>query len=442
METSDPILRRLPVHMRAGAVLLGGLFSMLSFGTVYTFGNMLPYMVSYLRWKVDPTMKAGSMIWLQTLLSGVPFAMIAGGVLERRMGGKRAAILGSLMYTGGTAMTFITIQKSYGLMLISMGLVASFGGSIAYNAILTTAQKWFPQNVGMASGIIVGGYGCGAFILSPLQTSYINPLDYRVNAEGYFTQEDLLERVPYVFLVMATVYFLLQTVGLTFVGAPKEDHDEGDQLISENHSQPISTQLKSMTFVVLFISLTLNSLWVQIVSGLYKAYGQQFIYSDMFLSFVGSLSSIANAGSRIVWGLIVDKSSYQTCMCIVTSLAACSIWLLPTIKWIGNDMVFLISICTMFTCVGGTYSLFPYITNRCFGRANFGVVYGTLQTALCVAGIFAGFLCQFLLPEIGFENLFIIAGFCMAASFALTVVLHRTDMAESSSQYSLVSTEE
>ncbi|KHJ82856.1 hypothetical protein OESDEN_17449 [Oesophagostomum dentatum] len=76
-----------------------------------------------------------------------------------------------------------------------MGFFASLGQSIAYNAILTTAQRWFPENVGLAGGLIVAGYGCGAFILSPLQTAFINPLDYRVNSEGFFTQVDLLERV-------------------------------------------------------------------------------------------------------------------------------------------------------------------------------------------------------------------------------------------------------
>ncbi|RCN39581.1 hypothetical protein ANCCAN_14479 [Ancylostoma caninum] len=62
-------------------------------------GNLLPYMVSYFRWKVDPNMGFGRLIWLQTLMSGVPFAMLIGGVLERKLGGRRTAILGSLIYT-------------------------------------------------------------------------------------------------------------------------------------------------------------------------------------------------------------------------------------------------------------------------------------------------------------------------------------------------------
>ncbi|VDO21579.1 unnamed protein product [Haemonchus placei] len=257
-------------------------------------------------------------------------------------------------------MTYYSIQHSFGAVLVSMGFFASFGSSIAYNSILTTAQRWFPENVGLAGGMIVGGYGCGAFILSPLQTGFINPLDYRVNEDGFFTQEDLLERVPQVFIVMAVVFALLQTVGLLFIGQP----------------------LESKTFLLLFLSLASNAVWVQLVSGLYKAYGQKFIVSDLYLSMVGSVASVFNACSRVVWGVVADKTSYQFSMAIVCTVGAAIVWLLPTVRVAGDPVFFLAAVCTLFTCIGGTYSLFPYITHKCFGSTNFGIVYGFLQCSL------------------------------------------------------------
>ncbi|PIO58868.1 hypothetical protein TELCIR_19685, partial [Teladorsagia circumcincta] len=264
-----------------------------------------------------------------------------------------------------------------------MGFFASFGSSIAYNAILTTAQRWFPDNVGLAGGMIVGGYGCGAFILSPLQTGFINPLDYRVNSDGFFTQVDLLERVPQVFIVMAIVFALLQTVGLLFIGQPLEQLDgDGDALIMDSHENSTITQLKSRTFLLLFLSLASNAVWVQLVSGLYKAYGQKFIDSDLFLSLVGSVASVFNACSRVVWGVVADKTSYQFSMAIVCTIGASLVWLLPTVRAVNDPVFFLASICAIFTCIGGTYSLFPYITHKSFGSTNFGIVYGCLQCSL------------------------------------------------------------
>ncbi|XGW08296.1 hypothetical protein V3C99_010979 [Haemonchus contortus] len=427
METNDIILRRVPAHARSGLVLVGGLFAMLSFGVVYTFGNLLPYMVSYFRWRIDPTMRFGQLIWLQTLMSGVPFAMLMGGVLERRLGGRRAAIVGSILYTTSIALTYYSIQYSFGAVLVSMGFFASFGSSIAYNSILTTAQRWFPENVGLAGGMIVGGYGCGAFILSPLQTGFINPLDYRVNEDGFFTQEDLLERVPQVFIVMAVVFALLQTVGLLFIGQPLEQLDiENEPLLMITRETSTATQLKSKTFLFLFLSLASNAVWVQLVSGLYKAYGQKFIVSDLYLSMVGSVASVFNACSRVVWGVVADKTSYQFSMAIVCTVGAAVVWLLPTVRVAGDPVFFLAAVCTLFTCIGGTYSLFPYITHKCFGSTNFGIVYGFLQCSLSVAGIIAGLLSQFVLPLIGFDVLFLLAGCFMAFSLTITTCLHLT----------------
>ncbi|KAK6734301.1 hypothetical protein RB195_017840 [Necator americanus] len=427
MDTNDFVLRRIPAQARPATVLIGGLFSMLSYGVVYTFGNLLPYMVSYFRWKVDPTMGFGRLIWLQTLMSGIPFAMLMGGVLERKIGGKRTAILGSVIYTSGIAITFFSIQHSLAAVLLTMGIFASVGASIAYNGILTTAQRWFPDNVGLAGGMIVAGYGCGAFVLSPLQTAFINPLDYRVNIDGFFTQVDLLERVPQVFIVMAILFGLLQLFGLPFVGQPVEELDvETEPLIMENTEKSAATQLKSATFVLLFVSLTCNALWVQLISGLYKAYGQQFIHSDLFLSLVGSLASVCNACSRVIWGVVADNTSFQFSMSIVCTLGASLVWLLPSVRLLGNDVVFLAAICGIFTCVGGTYSLFPYITHKRFGSTNFGVLYGFLQCALSVAGVIAAILSQFVLPILGFDVLFLIMGCFMAFSLLLTSVVHCT----------------
>uniref|UniRef100_A0A0K0DHR4 Aa_trans domain-containing protein n=1 Tax=Angiostrongylus cantonensis TaxID=6313 RepID=A0A0K0DHR4_ANGCA len=63
-------------------------------------------------------------------------------------------------------------------------------------------------------------------------------------------------------------------------------------------------------------------------------------------------------------------------------MGASLIWLLPAVRETNNQMVFLVAICAMFTCIGGTYSLFPYITNKHFGSTNFGVIYGFIQCSM------------------------------------------------------------
>ena len=48
---------------------------------------------------------------------------------------------------------------------------------------------WFPDNPGLVSGIIIGGYGFGAFIFDNVATKVINPDNLELNqATGYYPE--------------------------------------------------------------------------------------------------------------------------------------------------------------------------------------------------------------------------------------------------------------
>ena len=51
---------------------------------------------------------------------------------------------------------------------------------------------------------------------------------------------------------------------------------------------------------------------------MYKAYGQEFISDDHFLSVVGAFAAIFNASGRIFWGHLCDKFGYRACMGFIT----------------------------------------------------------------------------------------------------------------------------
>lgn len=409
---------------------------MMSLAIVYSFANMLPYLVSYLHFRVDESITAGDLIWLQTLLSGVPFSMLIGGVVEQSMGGRMGAAIGCILYTGSIAFSSIIIETSYGWLLLSFGFLPSFGSGIAYNSVLITAQRWFPGRIGFASGVIVAGFGCGTLFIAPLQTLFVNPSHYTTNADGYFTQEDLLDRVPSLFLVMALFFTILQVIGLLLLASPIEDPFEGEEeddtvsLLpdSSRSSMGLREMFFSSSFLFLFLTLFFSSCWVQITTGLYKAYGLQFISSDHFLSMVAAVSSIFNCGSRITWGWLADKSSYQRTMVMVSLLASFVTWTLPLVKYSDSPLLFLFSICVLFTCVGGTYSLLPFVSARLFGKEHFGIMYGLVQISLSMAGVISGLSGQYLLAYLGYDRLFLVTGFFPIISFILTSLIHLTPL--------------
>uniref|UniRef100_A0A183BS35 MFS domain-containing protein n=1 Tax=Globodera pallida TaxID=36090 RepID=A0A183BS35_GLOPA len=404
-----------------------------SYGLVYTFGNLLPYLASYLRWKVDPQLNDGSLIWFQSFLAGFPFAFLVGAYLEKLIGARWGAALGSFLYTGGLALSYLSIQKSY-------------------------FSLWLPHRVGLVSGLITAGFGSGAFLISPIQTKFINPNNFNVDANGYFTQEELLERVPKMFLLLAFIFGTLQFFALIFIGDPpqemllknesEEENARIDPRILEHrlsmascvsytstihynaptHSK--SAILCSDTFFFIFVTLMLNDIWVQTISGFYKAYGQTFIHDDFFLATINAFAAVFNTISRISWGAIADKFSYQLSMSIACTFGAVLMWTLGLVKLSGSPALYFVWICAMFCCVGATFSLVPYAAHRCFGSDNFGFSYGCLQMAMFAAGIFNALASQFLLNIIGFQIHFTFIGFTMFMSLLLTIFVSRTQFGQ------------
>jgi len=67
--------------------------------------------------------------------------MLTGGYLERLLGARWGAAFGSVIYTGSLALSYFSIQESYFLLIVTMGLFASFGIGVTYNCVLIQCQK-------------------------------------------------------------------------------------------------------------------------------------------------------------------------------------------------------------------------------------------------------------------------------------------------------------
>ena len=72
--------------------------------------------------------------------------------------------------------------------------------------------KYFPENKGLATGIISGAYGMGNLIFSYLSTSLVNPNDatatiYITDDLRYF-EEDVAEKVPQMLRKLCSIWII------------------------------------------------------------------------------------------------------------------------------------------------------------------------------------------------------------------------------------------
>ncbi|KAL3848577.1 hypothetical protein ACJMK2_019427 [Sinanodonta woodiana] len=211
---------------RAIVVMLGGILIHLTLGTYYTFGNFSPYIISYLRYRVGEKNRSNvDGLWVPNIAKvSQSIGNVVGGLLFTRFGTRISTTVGCAFFSGSVLLSYFTIQKSFIAFAATYGFVFGFGMFAAYTSTLTSVIKWMPNNPGLAGGIIVAGFGGGALVFNQAITRYINPHnkvpDVIEGSDRYFSDDDLLDRVPTSFLILGATYTVMQVIGIVMITSP------------------------------------------------------------------------------------------------------------------------------------------------------------------------------------------------------------------------------
>ena len=213
--------------LRVYFAIAGGFIVHLTLGTIYTFGNVAPYIVSYVRERSSPAdLHSGTVSWIYAFaLGGLGCSMFFGGLMERRLGPRISTLIGCGIMSLGVFLSYVAVRVSFWLLLLTYGVLFGVGVGIAYVGPLACAMRWMPRWKGLMAGLVLAGYGLGALVFTPIQTAFINPHNHRPEGD-VFTQAEVLDRVPSVFLLLGGLYILLQVVGSLLIVDPSEESDK------------------------------------------------------------------------------------------------------------------------------------------------------------------------------------------------------------------------
>jgi len=359
--------------------------------------------------------------------------MPLSGFIIRFTGPRPAMFLGCTIFSAGAASTYFTLNMGLPWVAFTYGFVSALGQGIALIPTMTIGMRWFPNHKGMAMGVVVGGFGGGAFIFNQIQTAILNPDN--INPEGeYFTNPELLARVPSLMLILAGIYISIQLTACCLVTEPTintelvpqtEDMEEDrnkeilmDQTDGESYVTPREA-LKRKELYMLWLTRFSVVMITQSVSGFYKAFGQSFIADDHFLSFVGAVSSIFNCSGRLFYGMLMDKTNYKTAMTVETICLTLLVSSLPATIY-GGKIAFTIWIWAIYATFPGTYSTQPAVTTQTFGHKYGGTIYGFLFTSDIINNLLVGTLSRTLLTYGGWIGFFLCLALFGLIAFIIT----------------------
>eukprot|EP00096_Caligus_rogercresseyi_P010593 TRINITY_DN3921_c0_g1_i1.p1 TRINITY_DN3921_c0_g1~~TRINITY_DN3921_c0_g1_i1.p1 ORF type:complete len:515 (-),score=134.49 TRINITY_DN3921_c0_g1_i1:75-1619(-) len=326
--------------------VFGGFLIQFTMGAFYSFGNISTYMTSYMRQHGSPNITNEDFVVVQStwgMTQGV--VMPLSGFLIARIGNKLSMVAGTFLFSLGCALTTITIKQELWMVAATYGFVSAFGQNIALIPTLTSAMKWFPNHKGTAMGIVVGGFGGGAFVFNQIQTRFINPENFKPEFygpnKGYFTEPALLERLPDLLLLLSGIYLGMGLFGSLLVTQPPKDWlSEACKKEDAEDYIPWRDALKTKEFYILWCTRLCAVLITQVISAFYKTFGQGFIYDDHYLALVGAICSIFNCSGRLFYGFIMDRSSYKTAMSIESVLLTIFMGTIYVSSLFGNSEAF------------------------------------------------------------------------------------------------------
>ncbi|VDK22493.1 unnamed protein product [Taenia asiatica] len=347
--------------------VLGGFMYHLALGYFYTVGNMIPYVVSYMG------IKSSEAAWFSsTLLALQAVFMPTGAMLATKLGYRPIFIIAMVFSAGGILLTRLTVDHGLGPYIATYCILNGIGMGLPYSVIFSVASSWFPEHRATVVGIISSGFGLGALVFTPIQTTIINPNNLPVNG----TSEDEA------------------AISLTSNNANAEVKKK---VHKAPKSYTVSEAIKSVDFYLLWFIAFCDIIPVVLLTSTFKVYGIRSAFDDQFLSAIATTSAAFNCIGRVFWGHMVDRfSSKCPLMCFLVMWGSLFVTFPYVAAGAAGKALYVIWVFGLFFALSAHFVVIPATCTRVFGPANMATIYGLIYFASCPSSLItAGVISQF-----------------------------------------------
>lgn len=350
-------------------------------GTVYAWSYFQAPITEHTGWSNS---QAAWTFSLSIFMLGVTAAW-AGSKMPK-FGPCKLAMLGGVLYgVGFIAAGYALKNQSLALLYLGFGFLGGIGLGMAYVTPVATVSAWFTYRQGLATGMVVMGFGLGALLMSKL----LAPLFLKLSNGNLSTS------FYYIGLVMLVLIPLLAT----FLTTPSASGNE--QMNSPNTHLEIRKHLATKPFIALWLLFMVNivagmifisfqSPLLQDLLKLHMPPGTNFQQPEVRASLATAgatliaISSLFNGIGRFVWASLSDKIGRIRTFRILLALQAAIFTLLIFLK---HPIAFSILVCIVLLCYGGGFGVLPSLIRDMYGSKLMAALYGIMLTAWGAGGI-------------------------------------------------------
>lgn len=372
--------------------LITGTMMQLFLGIIYVWSVLAVPVAEYFNWEVSSAKLTSSF-----MLSFFVLGILIGGKIQQRIAFRYVVLVGGIMLAiGMIATAFIPLGLGE-MIYITYGIIGGFGVGMAYNAIITSVQKAFPEKRGLVIGISVSAFGFSTVIFAPL-------IEYMIGQIG----------VKMTFIILGCVFAAVILGLFHFIHVPDNKAAQEKQIQSTMATQEytIKEMLKAKQFYFITLSLMFATAVFFILNPSFKTLALDRGLPTTIATFLVMITGVANAIGRLAAPYISDKlGSIPTAIGII-AVTALGSFLLCFI----DGILLIVTIAIIAFCYGGFSGIYPVITGDCFGLKNVGANYGAIMVGFAFSALVFPMVMNFVTDDV---MRFIVLGILSAIGAAL-----------------------
>ena len=340
-----------------------------------------------------------------------------GGLMSKKLSVRvRFLISAVMLFAGFFVVSMVDPAKpasSLTMLYIFYGVFGGGGVGIAYNTVIGTLNKWFPDKVGLASGIMLMGFGLGGLVLGSVVNSMIGSM-------GLLT----------VFKILGIVIAVVCAAAAFIIKAPSAEDSAALAALAEA-SLPASAKASAASsagksdysagemlrtarfwFFTLW-AILLNSAGLLVINSaanISVAFGGTAV--------LGMIVSLFNGAGRIVAGNNFDKFGRKIATIVNTAFMLAAGAFLTLGGMSGKYIFILCGLVLVGLAYGGCPTITSAYINKAFGPANFPTNFSIANFSLIPAATIGPMISSALLESAGGSyntNFYAIIGFSAAA---------------------------
>lgn len=367
-------------------IAIMGTFTHLLLGTVYAWSFFQTPITEIVGWSNTQVAWAFS---LSIFMLGVMAAW--GGTKIDKYGPRKLAISGGIMYALGYIISAYALSSGIlWLLYLAFGVLGGAGLGLAYVTPVATVSKWFKEKQGLATGMVVMGFGLGALVMSKI----LAPFFLQVSNNN-LSLTFLYIGLTLIIILPITAYFLY------LPPVEKTNIKSQEQVSSLSKAPSIKNLVFSKSFIIIWLMFMINVVAGMIFISFQSPLLQDILklrmldstdFSDpsiiLSLNAAGAtliaVSSVFNGLGRFFWGGVSDKLGRITTFRILLALQAL---IFIALIFVSNPIWFFVFVCIVLLCYGGGFGVIPSLINDVYGAKLMPILYGTALTAWGIGGI-------------------------------------------------------